>query len=102
MLLIQHPILVLSPRHVYIGTKNLGRSPEIFDTRVNPKSDMQLVIVQDSKSGKFRIMLEERVLLDLGMFKNLPLAETFRQNLKTKVSTFYPELFIASPAYKKI
>jgi hypothetical protein len=101
-LFIQHPILVISPRHLYLGVKNLGRSPELYDTRVNPIHDMQLVIVQDSHTGKYRVILEERVLLDLGLFSNLALAQHHRQTLKSLLSQFYPELFIALTPYKKI
>lgn len=99
---IQHPILVISPRHVYLGVKNLGRSPELYDTRVNPKHDMQLVIVQDSHTGKYRLLLEERILLDLGLFTDLALAQQHRQFLKSTISKFFPELFISLPPYKKI
>ncbi|MHA1206479.1 MAG: hypothetical protein ACTSSO_02785 [Candidatus Hodarchaeales archaeon] len=101
-LYIQHPILVISPRHVYLSTKNLGRSPELYDTKLNPTHDMQLVIVQDSHTGKYRVMLEERILLDLGLFPNLALAQQHRQSLKSTLSKFFPELFISSPPYKKI
>jgi len=98
----QHPILVISPRHLYLGVKNFGRSPELHDTRVNPKHDMQLVIVRDSHTGKYRVILEERVLLDLGKFTNLAMAQQHRESLKSSLSKFFPELFISLTPYKKI
>ncbi|MHA2052316.1 MAG: hypothetical protein ACXACP_05725 [Candidatus Hodarchaeales archaeon] len=98
----KHPILVLSPRHVYMGTKNLGRDPEIYDTRVIPTDDMQLVIVRDSHSLKYHVFLEKKMLLDLGHFSELEVAEDHRKFLQKRLTRFYPTLYISTPLYQEI
>lgn len=98
----KHPILVLSPRHIYLGTKNLGRSPVIYDTRLNPTGDMQLVIVKDSHSLKYRVFLEKKILLNLGQFSELRIAEDHRKSLRNIMAKYYPELYISAPLYQDI
>ncbi len=100
LLFFQHPVLVLSPQHVYFGTKNFWRTPELFDSRVKPDRDLQLVIVKDSHSGRYRIFLEERVLIDVGCFSELEKAQEFRESLKGRLSKFYPKILVSLPIYQ--
>ena len=100
LLFFQHPILVLSPRHVYSGTKNLLRTPILTEDRVKPDRDLTLVIVRDSRSKKYRVFLEERILIDLGSFSKLEKAQESRESLKVRISKFYPKILVSLPIYK--
>ena len=100
LLFFQHPILVLSPRHVYSGTKNLFRTPALTECKVKPDRDLSLVIVRDSRSKKYRVILEERVLIDLCSFSKLDKAQEFRESLKRRMSKFYPQILVSLPIYQ--
>jgi len=97
----QRPILVLTSYHIYLGTKNLFRSSQLYDTKVNPNRDLSLVIIRDSRSGKYRLILEGRKLLHLGYYKNLESVELQRSGMKKILSKFYPTLYISAPLYQK-
>ncbi|MHA2225480.1 MAG: hypothetical protein ACXAC8_09770 [Candidatus Hodarchaeales archaeon] len=64
----QRPILVLTPNRIYCGKKILFRSSSLADSGINTKNDMKIVIVQDSVLKQFRVMLEERYLIQLGIY----------------------------------
>ncbi|MFX0182929.1 MAG: hypothetical protein ACFE95_07595 [Candidatus Hodarchaeota archaeon] len=97
----QRPILVLTPYHIYLGTKNLFRSSRIYDTEVNPDRDLSLVIIRDSRTKKYQLILEGRKLLHLGYYKNLESVELQRSGMKKIFSKFYPALYISAPLYQK-
>ncbi|MFX0150208.1 MAG: hypothetical protein ACFFAJ_05470 [Candidatus Hodarchaeota archaeon] len=100
--LFQRPILVLSSHHIYLSTKNLIRSPKLHDTGINPNRDLSLVIVRDTQTGTYQLILEGRKLVHLGYYKTLETAEAQRSKMKTALTEFYPRLYISAPLFHNI
>ena len=100
--LYQQPILVMTPSHIYIGLKIFLRSPRIVDRGIMPKEDLKLIIVKDSRSQRFRLILEGRQLLQLGVYNTLNEVELKRMRLKKVLTDFYLQIYISSPKYHEI
>jgi hypothetical protein len=95
-------MLLLSSDKIYLGTSKLLRSVKIKDSGFIPFSDMKLVLVKDSSSQKFWLMLEGRKIIDLGLFNTKEEADYQRQLIRRKITDFYPELYISVPIYREI
>ncbi|MFX0170502.1 MAG: hypothetical protein ACFE9L_01150 [Candidatus Hodarchaeota archaeon] len=100
--LFQRPILVLSPHHIYLSTKNFIRSPKLRDTEINLDRDLSLVIVRDTQTGMYQLILEGRKLVHLGYYKELEIAEAQRSRMKNVFREFYPHLYISAPLFHNI
>ncbi len=100
--LYQQPILILTTSNIYLGLKALFRPAIITDKGIIPREDLQLVIVKDSRSQRFRLFLEGRKILQLGVFNTINEAELQRMHLKNLLSDFYHQIYISSPKYHEI
>lgn len=100
--LYEQPLMILTPNHIYLGTKVLLRSPYVKTNGIIPKEDLQLIIVRDSKSQLFTLYLEGRKLLQLGIYKTLKGAKHQRMHLRKSLADFYPHIYISVPKYHEI
>jgi hypothetical protein len=100
--LYQRPMLLMLSDRIYLGTSKFLRSVKIKDSGIFPIIDMKLVLVKDSSSQKFWLMLEGRKIIDLGLFNTKEEAEYQRQLIRRKIADFYPELYISVPIYREI
>ena len=100
--LYEQPIMILTPNNIYLGNKLLFRSPYVEASGILPKEDLQLVIVRDSKLNVFKLYLEGRKLLQLGIYKTLQEAKFQRKMLRESLASFYPQIFISLPKYQDI
>lgn len=98
----QHPILILTTEHIYLGLKGIFRSPLITNHGIIPKEDLKLIIVKDSRTTRFRLFLEGRQLLQLGVYKTIKETELQRISIKNLLTDHYPLIYISSPKYHEI
>ncbi|UCG90396.1 MAG: hypothetical protein JSU57_01305 [Candidatus Heimdallarchaeota archaeon] len=100
--LYQRPILILTTSNIYLGLKVLFRPAIVTDRGILPKDDLQLIVVKDSRSHRYRLFLEGRKLLQLGVYNSIIEAESQRMHLKKLLSAFYHQIYISSPTYHEI
>ncbi|MFX1283755.1 MAG: hypothetical protein ACFFB5_08870 [Promethearchaeota archaeon] len=100
--LYQQPILILTSSNIYLGRKIIFRPAIITDRGIMLKNDLQLIVVKDSRSQHYRLFLEGRKLLLLGVFNSIDKAEQHRMCLKKLLSAFYKHIYISSPKYHEI
>ncbi|UCG03287.1 MAG: hypothetical protein JSW11_04705 [Candidatus Heimdallarchaeota archaeon] len=100
--LYEQPIMILTVDQIYSGRKLLFRSPFINTSGIIPNEDLQLIIVRDSKLNFFKLYLEGRKLLQLGIYKTLNQAKDQRISLRNSLADFYPSIYISLPTYHEI
>lgn len=100
--LYQQPILVLTANYIFIGTKRFLRSSRLQNSGLSPHNDMRLVIVKESSTQRLWLMLEEKKIIELGIFTTIEQAEKQRHQLKRIMSKYYPNVFISSPIYREV
>ncbi|MFX0124659.1 MAG: hypothetical protein ACFFAE_13585 [Candidatus Hodarchaeota archaeon] len=100
--LYNQPILVLTPNDICLGKKVLFRSPYVKTSGIIPKEDLKLIIVRDSKSNMFKLYLEGRKLLQLGIYKTFNEIKHQRMQLRKTLADFYPYIYISIPKYHEI
>ena len=100
--LYEQPIMILTPTNIYLGNKLLFRSPYVEASGILPKEDLQLIIVRDSKFNVFKLYLEGRKLLQIGIYSTLQEAKNQRIKLRESLASFYPQIYISIPKYQEI
>ncbi len=100
--LYQQPILVLTANNIFIGTKRFLRPSRLQNSGLSPHNDMRLIIVKESSTQRLWLMLEEKKIIDLGIFTTIEKAEKLRHQLKRIMSKYYPNVFISSPIYREV
>lgn len=98
----EQPIMILTLNNIYLGKKLLFRSPYVKPSGILPKGDLQLIIVRDSKLNVFKLYLEGRELLQLGIYRTLQEVTTQRMKLRESMAIFYPQIYISLPIYQEI
>ncbi|MFX1538966.1 MAG: hypothetical protein ACFFDI_32685, partial [Promethearchaeota archaeon] len=80
----------------------LFRSPYVKTSGIIPKEDLQLIIVRDSKSNHYKLYLEGRKILQLGIYKTINEAKNQRRKLRQFLADFYPHIYISMPRFQEI
>jgi hypothetical protein len=100
--LYEHPLMILTSNHIYLGIKVLFRSPYIKTSGIIPKEDLRLIIVRDLKSNLFKLYLEGRKLLQLGIYKTFSEVKHQRMQIRKSLTDYYPHIYISTPKYHEI
>lgn len=98
----KQPILVLTPSNLYLGLKTIFRPVKVVHSGILPRYDLQLVIVRDSHSQRFRLILEGRQLVELGIYNTREEVEEHRIHLRTLLAAFYPQIYISTPIFHEV